>query len=208
MFAVLFEVQPRPDKWQGYLDVAAVFRPELEQIDGFIENTRYRSLTRKGVLLSLSLWRDEKAVIRWRTQAIHFAGQARGRTEIFAGYRLRVGEVAAMSERGAYQALPAQRLDETEAGDARAVILRLQRDEPNTDGFAAAIATDTFEGVVDPADRLAMASFATMAEADLAVASDSSADRQITVRVIREYGLIDRREAPQFHEPVHPGLPA
>ena len=46
-------------------------RDELEQIDGFVTNIRYRSLTRDGWLLSLSDWRDEKALIRWRTQAQH-----------------------------------------------------------------------------------------------------------------------------------------
>ena len=55
MFAVMFEVQPHADKWDGYFDVTRVLRPELEQIDGFLENTRYRSLVRDGVLLSLSL---------------------------------------------------------------------------------------------------------------------------------------------------------
>ena len=134
-------------------------------------------------------------MIRWRTHAAHFAGQARGRAEILAGYRLRVGEVAALSERGQPRALPAQRLDETEAGDARAVVLRLGRDRRtgSSNGFATAIATDHFEGVVDAADRAAMASFRTMAEAEVAMAADASADRQVAVRVIRDYGLIDRR---------------
>jgi len=203
MFAVIFEVQPHPDKWDGYFDVARVLRPELEQIEGFLENIRYRSLTRDGLLLSLSLWHDEKAVIRWRTHAVHFAGQARGRAEIFAGYRLRVGEVATLCEHGQPRALPAQRFDETEAGNARAVVLRLGRDGGGgSSGFATAIATDHFEGVVDAADHAAMASFGTMAEAELAMAVDTSPDRHLAVRVIRDYGLMDRREAPQFHKPV------
>ncbi len=204
MFAVIFEVKPHADKWDGYFDIARVLRPELERIDGFLENTRYRSLARDGVLLSLSLWRDEKAVIRWRTHAVHFAGQARGRAEIFAGYRLRVGEVATIIERGQPRALAAQRLDETEAGDARAVVLRLGREggSGSDAGFASAIATDRFEGVVDAADRAALASFGTMAEAEHAMAAHTSPDRQLAVRVIRDYGLMDRREAPQFHKPV------
>ncbi len=202
MFAVMFEVQPHPHKWQHYLDVARMLRPELEKIEGFLENTRYRSLSRNGVLLSLSLWRDEKAVVRWRTQAAHFAGQVRGRAEILANYRLRVGEVATILEGGQAHALPAQRLDETLAGDARAIVFRLGREEMNGDshGFASALTTDHFEGLVDAADRAAMASFSTMSDAEAAVAVGTSADRQLVVRVIRDYGLMDRREAPQFHE--------
>ncbi len=202
MFAVIFEVQPHPDKWNGYFDVARVLRPELEGIEGFLENTRYRSLTRDGVLLSFSLWHDEKAVIRWRTNAVHFAGQARGRAEIFAGYRLRVGEVATLFERGQLRTLPAQRFDETEAGDARAVVLRLGREDDGGAGFYSTVTTDRFEGVVDAADRATMASFTMMAEAEAAMAADTSPDRQLAVRVIRDYGLMDRREAPQFHKSV------
>jgi hypothetical protein len=33
-------------------------------IDGFIDNIRYRSMTRPGFILSLSNWRDEKALVR------------------------------------------------------------------------------------------------------------------------------------------------
>src|SRR3984957_6412260 len=41
MFSVLFEVRPRGDQWDAYLDYAKMLRPELEQIDGFIDNVRY-----------------------------------------------------------------------------------------------------------------------------------------------------------------------
>ena len=67
MFAVIFEVRPRPDQWDNYLGNAKLLRPELEQIDGFVSNVRYGSASRPGWLLSLSEWRDEKALIRWRT---------------------------------------------------------------------------------------------------------------------------------------------
>jgi heme-degrading monooxygenase HmoA len=73
MFSVIFEVRPRA--WNTYLDLAKTLRPELEQVDGFIDNIRYRSLTREGWLLSLSNWRDEKALVRWRTAAHHHAVQ-------------------------------------------------------------------------------------------------------------------------------------
>jgi len=71
MFAVIFEVHPAPGQWDNYLGHAKLLRPELEKIDGFVDNLRYRSLTREGWILSLSSWRDEKAVVRWRTRARH-----------------------------------------------------------------------------------------------------------------------------------------
>ena len=69
MFAVIFEVQPKRERWDEYLGIARGLRPKLEAIDGFMDNERYRSQRTEGRLLSLSIWRDEKAVIRWRTQA-------------------------------------------------------------------------------------------------------------------------------------------
>src|SRR5947209_6620829 len=73
MHAVIFEVEPNPERRQDYLDFAARLRPELEQIDGFIAIERFESLTTPGKILSLSFWRDEAAVARWRRQEQHRA---------------------------------------------------------------------------------------------------------------------------------------
>jgi heme-degrading monooxygenase HmoA len=93
MYAVIFEVQPKPGRQQDYLDLAAALKPDLEQIDGFLSIERFQSLASEGKILSLSFWRDEAAVIRWREQERHRRAQARGRGEIFADYRLSVVEV-------------------------------------------------------------------------------------------------------------------
>jgi heme-degrading monooxygenase HmoA len=66
VFSVLFEVNPHEDQWDAYPGYAKMLRPELEQVDGFIDNIRYRSLNREGWILSLSNWRDEKSLVRWR----------------------------------------------------------------------------------------------------------------------------------------------
>ena len=84
MYAVIFEVEPEPDRLQDYLDIAARLRPELEKIDGFISIERFRSLSQDGKILSLSFWRDEEAIARWRQQAQHQAAQHAGRKQIFA----------------------------------------------------------------------------------------------------------------------------
>ena len=102
MIAVIFEVIPAPGRKQEYLDIAAELRPELEQQDGFISIERFASLTHEGKVLSLSYWRDEEAVKRWRQLERHRLAQARGRNGVFADYRLRVASVLrdyGMSER-------------------------------------------------------------------------------------------------------------
>lgn len=91
--AVIFEVLPAPAGRQRYLDLAAELKPLLERIDGFISIERFQSLSDPGKLLSLSFWRDETAVQRWRQLEAHRAAQAEGRAGVFADYRLRVATV-------------------------------------------------------------------------------------------------------------------
>ncbi|MBI3915901.1 MAG: antibiotic biosynthesis monooxygenase [Betaproteobacteria bacterium] len=93
MYAVIFEVRPKAGREQEYLALAQELRAELEKIDGFISIERFASLYTEGKLLSLSFWRDEAAVERWRAHAGHRAAQRRGRDEIFADYRIRVAGV-------------------------------------------------------------------------------------------------------------------
>ena len=44
MIAVIFEVWPKPEHKQQYLDLAAELKPILETIDGFISVERFESL--------------------------------------------------------------------------------------------------------------------------------------------------------------------
>jgi hypothetical protein len=64
MFSVIFEVLSSKENWDDYLDNAEMLRPEREQVEGFVDNIRYKSLTREGWILSLSNWRDEKSLVR------------------------------------------------------------------------------------------------------------------------------------------------
>jgi heme-degrading monooxygenase HmoA len=93
MIAVIFEVIPHTDTKQTYLDIAASLRPRLEHIDGFISIERFQSLSDPGKVLSLSFWRDEEAIARWRTTGEHRSAQASGRAGIFQDYRLRIAGV-------------------------------------------------------------------------------------------------------------------
>ena len=66
MIAVIFEVRPKPGRTEEYLSLAADLRPLLDKIDGFISVERFESLTEPGKILSLSFFRDEKAIDAWR----------------------------------------------------------------------------------------------------------------------------------------------
>jgi len=93
MYAVIFEVHPKPEGKQEYLDIAGELRADLETADGFISIERFESLTNEGKMLSLSYWRDEAAIKSWRERVNHRQAQAKGRTELFNGYRVRGAQV-------------------------------------------------------------------------------------------------------------------
>ena len=93
MIAVLFEVEPAASGADRCFALAEELRPALEAIDGFLSVERFESRTRPGRYLSLSYWRDEAAVQRWRAAAGHRRAQHEGRSSLFAQYRIRVAEV-------------------------------------------------------------------------------------------------------------------
>jgi heme-degrading monooxygenase HmoA len=223
MFCVLFEVHPKLQRWDAYLAYAKSLKSELERIDGFIENIRYRSLTREGWLLSLSSWRDEKSLVRWRTQGEHHEVQKKGRSEIFLDYHLRVGQLTKDSKPPAGYVLREERLDETAVGAGTTVTLIDARRLPAAGAPPAAageiarwlglapaasglVAWDVFDAVLTPGDAILLMSWReqTAAEAferDLTLPAGARLRR---IRVVRDYGMFDRREAPQYYAAVAP----
>ena len=220
MFSVIFEVQPKADHWDSYLATAKMLRPELERVAGFIDNIRYESLTRAGWILSLSGWRDEKSVVRWRTQKPHHFAQQKGRSEILLDYHLRVGELTRDTRIPEGQVLIQQRLDETQVGEATAITL-IDAKRPaqwaktssavdcahylglNLDA-AGMMAWDVFDAVLTPGDLILLLSWRTqeVAQAFEDTLRLPEGGRLRRVRIVRDYGMFDRREAPQFYPEV------
>jgi heme-degrading monooxygenase HmoA len=93
MYAVIFQVEPKPGRAQEYLDIAGLLRAELEKVDGFISVERFESVSTPGKYVSLSFWRDEAAILEWRSHVGHQHAQRRGRGDIFRDYRLSVVHV-------------------------------------------------------------------------------------------------------------------
>lgn len=93
MIGVIFEVEVAKGQQDAYLAMAAKMRPLLEEVEGFISIERFQSLTSPEKLLSLSFWKDETSVQRWRTLEAHRGAQEAGRKTMFADYRLRVVSV-------------------------------------------------------------------------------------------------------------------
>jgi len=221
MFIVIFEVQPRKERRNDYLELARQLKPKLEATEGFIDNERFDSKRTAGRVLSLSTWRDEKAVVRWRTQGEHHRVQEQGRFAVFEDYHLRVGEITADSVPPKGVAIEEKRFDETEIGPAKScTIIEASRHGETDAGPAPAQALERLQldahadGLVDHeifeslynAGKLAiLASWrdASAARAWRPVPFDGVGQiRHRHVRIIRDYGMFDRREAPQFYPAV------
>jgi heme-degrading monooxygenase HmoA len=93
MIVVLFEAQLRPGQQQTYLDLAANLRPEVQRVDGFLSIERFTSLNDPQKILSVSCWRDELSLSKWRQFPAHRAAQAEGRENVFLDYHLRITQV-------------------------------------------------------------------------------------------------------------------
>lgn len=220
MFSVIFEVQPNPEQWDAYLARAKMLRPELERMDGFVDNIRYKSLSREGWILSLSNWRDEKAVVRWRTKMQHHAVQEEGRSHILSDYHLRVGQLTHDTRVPMGYVIEEQRLDVTDVGEGKAITLVNGRRPANWTATNQATETakylgldpamsgvadwDVFDAVLTPGDLILLVSWRTKDDSEaFALQKGPPADGRLrNVRVVRDYGMFDRREAPQYYPGV------
>ena len=103
MIAVIFEFTPAPGKTEEYFALGTALKADVEKFDGFISIERFESVTNPGKFVSLSYWRDEDALAKWRNVQGHREAQARGRGGVFSDYRLRVASIVrdyGMHERG------------------------------------------------------------------------------------------------------------
>jgi len=220
MFSVVFEVCPKREKWEAYLGTAKMLRPELEQVEGFVDNIRYKSLARDGWILSLSSWRDEKSVVRWRTTMRHHEAQENGRSEILQDYHLRVGQITHDTHVPPGHVLQDHRHDETETGEGTTMTLTTVKWPNSLDAKASPvdiaqhlgldqsssglISWDVYEAVLTPGELILMKVWKTKDHALHSTTRCRSSDdfRSRQIRVIRDYGMFDRREAPQYYPSV------
>lgn len=184
MFAVVFEVLPSETGYQRYLETAAALRPKLDAIDGFLSIERFRCVADPGWILSLSLWRDEAALVQWRGDGDHHAAQAAGRQAIFNDYRIRV-----------------VRMIEGDDGTQRAAI--------GLHDYPDAAQGRIYESLTTPEKRIALCDFpapqAALAWRAHAVVHLVPPARMLCGVVERDYGLFDRAQAPQHFPVAHRG---
>src|SRR5258707_6100735 len=93
MISQFFEVQIKEGTINRYLDLAASLKRSLEAMGGFLFIDRFKSLSRKNLLLSYQIWQDEGSMIAWRVDPKHHTVQEAGREKVFDDYRIRISQV-------------------------------------------------------------------------------------------------------------------
>lgn len=209
MLALLFEVTPKPDAYQRYLDIAAGLRPALEKNEGFLFIDRFRSLVHSDTILSHSLWRDEAALAAWRTFEPHHHAQIRGREEIFLDYRIRIAQVVheEMPGKAAWQPARLTSYRDPAAHVPRVIVIATSAGEPC--GTVSGATPGTFESLNRPGEFLALYEV-TDRDAALKLAGNlrehtagGAALGSVRIcEVERDYSMFDRHEAPQYYPPM------
>jgi heme-degrading monooxygenase HmoA len=210
MIALFFEVRPKPEHYQRYLDMAAALKPELEKIDGFIAIDRYKSLKRDGVVLSHSIWRDEAALTAWRVHEGHHKAQDAGRNVVFADYRLRIGEVLREEQPGKPAWQPQRVSAYNDPAHRRPRYLVVVESSSGKFDALPGLAPETYASLSRDNEFVHV-----MDVADLPVALEltdscrvgAPAYRYRICELERDYGMFNRAEAPQYYPPVSKSEP-
>ena len=230
MHSVIFEVQAHASETDAYFRLAGTLRPELERVDGFVDNVRYRSLSRPGWRLSLSSWRDERAVAAWRANEKHRNAQMKGRERYFGDYRLRVvvaqeegegegkdgGSGSGVGKGTAVVTVvtdvlqDAHWIETSAVKDVAAAVVGVGRLDDAASCLSLA-GWDLYQNVALPEEVLLLCYW----KHDKDAAADAAAFHQRAsirpeahvrqARVVRDYGMFDRHEAPQSYPDVKKG---
>jgi heme-degrading monooxygenase HmoA len=205
MISQFFEVQIKEGQVDRYLDLAASLKPSLEAMGGCIFIDRFKSLTRKNLVLSYQIWQDEGSMIAWRVDQKHHKVQEAGRDHVFDDYRIRISQVL-HEERPQKPAWRPERLSPYNDPVRRPPTFAVAAESRNP-GLPVETAWkgDAFESVYRPG---VFAHLVDVPSAEAGVAfgrqlfADPTTEYFRVFEVMRDYGMFNRAEAPQYYPPV------
>jgi heme-degrading monooxygenase HmoA len=205
MIALFFEVQTRPGHRDQYLGLAASLKPDLAAMGGCLFIDRFQSLTREDLLLSYQIWQDEGAMTAWRVHAYHHEVQKIGREEVFSDYRIRIAQVIHEARPGQPNWQPERRTPYNDparrpptyvlVAESRNAELPAKT-EWRRDTFESVYRDRYFAHLIDLPDHQSGLEFGSRLFADPTI------EYFRIVEVMRDYGMYDRAEAPQYYPPV------
>ena len=176
MYCLFFDVLPKPGHMDHYFDHVARLKPVLAEHQGLLFLDRYRPLDDADALLSHQLWADELAIAKWRADATHRASQSAGRKIHFESYRIRVGEEVAQ---------------DPSSFETGRFLLAAYGSAPATLSGAR-----SYESVNNAGRFVTLASHDHLGAAARAAAASGAGETRL-FRILRDYTMTDRAEAPQ-----------
>ena len=192
MYALFFEVRPKPGHLPHYFEHVERLRPALARHEGLLFLDRYRSLTDDAILLSHQHWRDEAAILGWRRDSLHLQSQQAGRYQHFADYRIRVASLVCQWVDGQFSEAAQDQIEGPDEG--RFVIAAYSQ---ATEGTAPAHAG--FESVNRQGAFISLQAVPNRSLAQASVRASSHLPGMQSARafrVVRDYGMLEREEAP------------
>ena len=205
MMSLFFEVEVKPERTEQYLNLAASLKPRLDAMGGCLFLDRFKSLSRDNLLLSYQIWQDEGAMTAWRVDERHHKVQTLGREKVFSDYRLRIAQVIHEARpgqgvwqperRSAYNDPARRKPTYVLVTESKSATLPVRPDWPG-DAFASVYRDGQFAHLIDLPN---VQSGVTFGERLLAA---PTTEYVRIVEVIRDYGMYERTEAPQYYPPV------
>jgi heme-degrading monooxygenase HmoA len=93
MVACIIEYGIKPGTEGKLENEFAVLMPEIQSIDGFVSMDNFESVTRPGVFIEVSYWRDDRALQTWIANGAHRKAMVVGQDEIFTWYKIQSAEI-------------------------------------------------------------------------------------------------------------------
>lgn len=205
MIALFFEVQTRPGHRDQYLDLAASLKPDLTAMGGCLFIDRFSSPSRENLLLSYQIWQDEAAMTAWRVHGYHHEVQTIGREKVFSDYRIRIAQVIHEERPGQPVWKPERRTPYNDPARRPSTFVLVMESkhaklpvetEWHHDSFKSVYRDGYFAHLIDVPDQQ------SGVELGHRLLTDPTTEYFRIVEVMRDYGMYDRAEAPQYYPPV------
>jgi heme-degrading monooxygenase HmoA len=205
MISQFFEVQTKEGCGDRYLSLAASLKPRLEAMGGCLFIDRFRSLTRENLLLSYQIWQDEGSMVAWRVDAGHHKIQETGREQVFSDYRIRIAQVVHEARPGQPVWQP-ERLTPYNDPARRRPTYVIASESANAElPVKIQWQRDSFESVYRQqrfAHLIELPDYQSGLELGSRLFADPTTEYFRIFEVMRDYGMYDRAEAPQYYPPA------
>jgi hypothetical protein len=162
-------------------------------------------LTQENLLLSYQIWQDEAALTAWRAHGHHHEVQTIGREKVFSDYRIRVAQVIHEARPGQPVWQPERRTPYNDparrpptyvlAAESKSATLAVET-EWRRDAFSSVYRDGYFAHLIDLPDHQSGVEFGPLLFADPTI------EYFRIFEVMRDYGMYERAEAPQYYPPV------